>query len=235
MDEHRQLEERAAWYLQNQLDFDKKLIRFRYQSLRPWFTGRSCLELGPAEGVMTERLVEDFERVTVVEAARDLTDAIPEHPRLRKVCSLFEEYVPTEQFDTVVLDHVLEHVEDPFTLLKRASDWVAPAGRLLAGVPNAHSFHRLVAVKMGLLSAPTDLNERDRTLGHRRVYTPETFRRELEAAGLHVMHQGGVFFKPLSNAQIETHWTEEMIEGFYRLGFDFPDQAAELFAVCDCK
>jgi hypothetical protein len=42
----------------------------------------------------------------------------------------------------------------------------------------------------------------------------------------------GVFFKPLSNEQIQYHWTEEMIQGFYAVGKDFPDQAAEMYAVC---
>jgi hypothetical protein len=44
---------------------------------------------------------------------------------------------------------------------------------------------------------------------------------------------GGVFFKPLTNQQIQDHWTEEMIQGFYELGKDFPEYAAELYAVCE--
>jgi 2-polyprenyl-3-methyl-5-hydroxy-6-metoxy-1,4-benzoquinol methylase len=232
MDEHRRVEEGATWYLREQLDFDKRLVRFRYRSLQPHFTGRSCLELGPADGIMTEWLVKAFERVTVVDAAQELLDAIPRHPRLRKVCRLFEEYDPGERFDTVLLEHILEHVLDPTDLLRRAASWVAPGGRLLAGVPNALSFHRLAAVKMGLLVSPTDLNERDRLLGHRRVYTRETFAGDLAAAGLAIEEMGGVFFKPLSNRQIQEQWTDAMIEGFYLLGKDFPEHAAELYAVC---
>ena len=50
------------------------------------------------------------------------------------------------------------------------------------GVPNGHSIHRLVAVKMGLLKDPCELNQRDKSLGHRRIYTPETLRKDIEAA-----------------------------------------------------
>jgi 2-polyprenyl-3-methyl-5-hydroxy-6-metoxy-1,4-benzoquinol methylase len=232
VEEHRRVRANTAWYLHEQLDFDKRLVRFRYQSLQPWFTGRTCLELGPAEGIMTERLVEEFERVTAVDAAQCLLDAMPDHPRLRKVCCLFEEFAPGERFDTVLLDHVLEHVLDPIRLLRRAADWVRPEGRLLAGVPNANSFHRLAAVKMGLLASPSDLNDRDRLLGHRRVYTREAFARDLAAASLVVEEMGGVFFKPLSNRQIQEQWSDAMVEGFYLLGKDFPDHAAELYAVC---
>ena len=55
----------------------------------------------------------------------------------------------------------------------------------------------------------------------------------LEKSGLKVLEMGGVYFKPLSNAQIQENWTEEMIKGFYELGKDFPDFAAEIYAVCD--
>jgi hydroxymethylpyrimidine pyrophosphatase-like HAD family hydrolase len=86
---------------------------------------------------------------------------------------------------------------------------------------------------MGLLKHPCELNERDHALGHRRVYTPETFRQDLEASGLCIAEMGGVFFKPVSNQQIQENWNQEMIEGFYELGKDFPEYAAELYAVCE--
>jgi 2-polyprenyl-3-methyl-5-hydroxy-6-metoxy-1,4-benzoquinol methylase len=183
--------------------------------------------------LMTAHLLEDFATLTVVDAAAELLAAIPEHPRLRKVQGLFEDYRPDGRFDGIVMEHVLEHVADPGALLARVRGWMRPAARLVVGVPNAWSFHRLAAVHMGLLARPTDLNERDRELGHRRVYTPDTLRAEVEAGGFAVVHEGGVFLKPLSNAQIDAHWSEEMLEGFYRLGLDFPRHAAEIFVVCE--
>lgn len=226
------VETSANWYLTEQLDFDKRLIRFRYLTLKPHLRGPAGLELGPAEGEMTRLLVSDFARLTVVDGSAELLARIPDAPNLTKVHALFEEFEPQQRFDTVVLEHVLEHVEDPVGLLQRVAGWVAPEGHLLLGVPNGHSIHRLVAVKMGLLTAPTDLNQRDHALGHRRVYTPGAFARDIQAAGLRIKQTGGVFFKPLSNQQIQEHWTEEMINGFYELGKDFPEYAAELYAVC---
>lgn len=83
-----------------------------------------------------------------------------------------------------------------------------------------------------MLDNPCQLNPRDHALGHRRVYTPATFRAAIEQSGLKVLEIGGVYFKPLSNGQIQENWTEEMIQGFYELGKDFPDLAAEIYAVC---
>lgn len=227
------VETRSSWYLQEQLDFDKRLIGFRYRTLKPYIQGPLGLELGPAEGEMTRFLVEDFEQLVTVDGSRELLAQIPDRPNLRKVHSLFEHYQPEQRFNTIVMEHILEHVDDPVGLLRRAASWLAPGGRILAGVPNGNSIHRLAAVKMGLLQHPCELNERDHTLGHQRVYTSATLRADIEAAGLAVSQSGGVYFKPLSNRQIQDHWSEGMIEGFYELGKDFPEHAAELYMVCE--
>jgi 2-polyprenyl-3-methyl-5-hydroxy-6-metoxy-1,4-benzoquinol methylase len=223
----------SDWYLKEQLDFDKRLIRCRYDTIKPRLRGASCLELGPAEGEMTQFLLNHFDQLTVVEGSPELLAQIPDHAALIKVHSLFEEFEPDKAFDTIILEHILEHVNDPVALLARAKEWLAPGGRIILGVPNGHSIHRLVAVKMGMLENPCQLNARDHALGHRRVYNPITFSADIARSGLSVVESGGVYFKPLSNKQIEDHWSEEMIEGFYQLGKDFPDFAAEIFAVCE--
>ena len=222
----------SDWYLQEQLDFDKRLIRFRYQTLKPHFQGPEGLELGPAEGEMTQFLLNEFEKLTVVEGSEKLLSRIPEAPNLIKIHSLFEHFKPRKQFNTIIMEHILEHVERPVDLLRTVKQWLAPEGRILLGVPNGHSIHRLVAVKMGLLNQPCQLNSRDHALGHRRVYTHESLQNDIESSGLRILEMGGVFYKPLSNQQIQDHWTEEMIQGFYELGKDFPENSAEIFAVC---
>jgi 2-polyprenyl-3-methyl-5-hydroxy-6-metoxy-1,4-benzoquinol methylase len=231
--ERARLERLSSWYLNEQLDFDRRMIDYRYRSIKPYLRGPQGLELGPAEGLMSRRLLDDFDHLTIVDGAAELLARIPNVPKLTKIHALFEELEPAGHFDTIVMDHVLEHVEHPVALLTRAGPWLSPAGRIVVGVPNGQSFHRLVGVKMGLLREPCQLNERDRTVGHRRVYTKDSLFRDIREAGLEPIAWGGVFFKPLSNQQIEDEWTEAMIEGFYELGKDFPEHANELFAICE--
>jgi len=230
--EKTRVEDASIWYLQEQLDFDKRLIGFRYETLRPHLCGPIGLELGPAEGQMTHFLKNDFESLTVVDGASSLLERIPNYPNLIKVHSLFEDFFPQQKFDTIIMEHILEHVDQPVELLQRIQKWLAPNGRILLGVPNGQSIHRLAATKMGLLKQPCELNLRDLAQGHRRVYTRETFRCDIEAAGLKILELGGVFFKPLSNQQIQDNWTEDMIRGFYELGKDFPEFTADIYAVC---
>lgn len=232
MIEKKHVEQVSGWYLEEQLDIDKRLIRERYNTLKEYLIGPNGLELGSADGQMTQFLVADFEKLTIVDGAPELLEVIPDAPNLLKVHSLFEEFNPQEKFNTIIMEHILEHVEYPVDLLKLAKNWLAPKGRILLGVPNADSFHRLVAVKMGLLDNPCQLNKRDISQGHRRVYTPSTFRKDITDAGLQIETMGGVLFKPLSNQQIQNQWNEEMIRGFFALAKDFPWNAADIYAVC---
>ncbi|OIO36552.1 MAG: hypothetical protein AUJ72_05820, partial [Candidatus Omnitrophica bacterium CG1_02_46_14] len=177
--EQRRIDESSDWYLKDQLDFDKRLIRYGYLTFKPFFLGSEGLELGPAEGQMTQFLVRDFKKLTVVDASKKLLDQIEDRSNLIKVHSLFEKFKPNRRFNTIILNRVLEHVQSPVQMLLQAKKWLSLRGRIILGVPNANSIHRLAAVKMGLLKKPWQLNERDKILGHRRVYTVSTFSRDI--------------------------------------------------------
>ena len=127
-------------------------ITYSYQLLQRHMRGETVLEMGPAEGVMTERLVASGKLVTVVEGSALFCDSLRQRfPHIEVVHSLFEDYTPARRFDTVVLGHVLEHVQDPVDVLRRVKAWLAPSGCVFAAVPNSRSIHRQAAVLMGLL------------------------------------------------------------------------------------
>lgn len=197
-----------------------------------FFRGGSCLELGPAEGLMTELLSREFDSLTLVDGSqRFCEDLRRRFSQAEVVCSLFEDFEPERPFDAIVLGHVLEHVADSRRLLAAAREWLRPQGAIYAAVPNARSLHRQAAVLMGLLAEEHELNQTDRHHGHRRVYDPESFRQDFLAAGLRVEVFGGYWLKPVSNAQIDETWTPEMIGAFMALGERYPDVAAEIYVV----
>jgi 16S rRNA A1518/A1519 N6-dimethyltransferase RsmA/KsgA/DIM1 with predicted DNA glycosylase/AP lyase activity len=78
------VESLSDWYLKEQLDFDKRLIRYRYETIKPKLVGKRCLELGPAEGEMTQFLIQDFQELTVVEGSSELLAKIPDYDNVKK-------------------------------------------------------------------------------------------------------------------------------------------------------
>ena len=183
-------------------------------------------------GKLVDYIVNDFEKMHLIEASKELIDQIPDYPNIIKHCSMFEDFQTDLKFDTIIMSHVLEHIEKPIEVLSRIRDWLADDGVFVVSVPNAKSLHRLAAVKMGLLPTEYTLNERDHALGHYRVYDLKQLGEHLRTAGFSILHSGGSFLKPLSNGQIEQYWSREMMEGFFELGKDFPDHCAEIYAIC---
>lgn len=211
-------------------------VRYSFQVFERYLRGESILEMGPAEGVMTELLAQTGKSLTIVEGSKAFCDSLARRfPAARVVHSLFEDFSPEQHFDSIVLGHVLEHVEDPIDIVRRAATWLTPTGRILAAVPNSRSLHRQAAVLMGMLPSENALNEMDVHHGHRRVFDPESFRHCFLAAGLVVEVFGGYWLKPLSNRQIEETWTPQMLEAFMQLGERYPDVAGEIYVVASSR
>ena len=211
-------------------------VRYSFRVFERYLRGESILEMGPAEGVMTELLAQTGKALTVVEGSRAFCESLASRfPAARVVQSLFEDFVPEGRFDNIVFGHVLEHVEDPIRIVRNAATWLAPGGRMLAAVPNSRSLHRQAAVLMGLLPAEDALNDLDLHHGHRRVFNPESFRHCFIASGLEIEIFGGYWLKPVSNRQIEQDWTPEMLGAFMQLGERYPDIAAEIYVIAGLR
>jgi 2-polyprenyl-3-methyl-5-hydroxy-6-metoxy-1,4-benzoquinol methylase len=156
-------------------------------------------------------------------------------PQVEVVHALFEDFEPERPFDNIIMGHVLEHVEHPIEILTSVRGWLSPNGRVFCAVPNARSLHRQAAVVMGLLPKEDALNDLDVHHGHRRIYTPETLRAAFIEAGFKIEVFGGYFLKPISNGQIESAWTSEMVDAFIQMGERYPDIAGEIYVVAETK
>ena len=208
------------------------MVKYSFQIFRRYIKPGPILELGPAEGFMTELIVSLGNELVLVDGASIFCDRLKQKfPHIGVVCSLFEEFYTEKKFQTIILGHVLEHVEDPVNVLKHVKQFLTRDGLILAAVPNAHSIHRQVAVSMGLLTSEKEFSQQDKQHAHRRIYTFKEFESDFKRAGLDVKKLGGYWLKPLSNAQIEKDWTPQMISAFMRLGEKYPEIAAEIYIV----
>jgi 2-polyprenyl-3-methyl-5-hydroxy-6-metoxy-1,4-benzoquinol methylase len=220
-----------SFYTKNKLGFDLTLVKNGFKTFKPHFRGKSVLELGPASGYMTSLIVNEFDEVTVVEGSKKLIDQIPNYDNLTKIHSLFEDFDPDKCFDTVIMNHVLEHIEKPLELLKKIYNWLKKDGILIIGVPNAKSFHRLAAVHMGLLKNEYELNSRDKELGHYRVYDMDMLKQSCINSGFVIKDEGGIFLKFLSNNQIENYLNINIINAYFELASSFHLNSAEIFLI----
>jgi 2-polyprenyl-3-methyl-5-hydroxy-6-metoxy-1,4-benzoquinol methylase len=221
-------------------DFDV-MHPFMVRSFEPLFREGNLLELGSFKGDFTRRLVDQFSDITCVEASGEALDEAQAKlgNQVQFVHSTFEAVSLSERFDNVVLTHVLEHIDDPVSVLRRINDeWLAKDGRFFLVCPNANAPSRQIAVKMGLISHSSAVTPAEAEHGHRCTYTLDTLERDATAAGLKVIHRSGIFFKALANFQwdrlLQTDIVSpEYLEGCYALGQQYPDLCSSIFLVCE--
>jgi len=226
------LEDVADWYETE--GFYARFVETGFKIIKHHFKRERCLELGCADGAMTEKLLDQFESVVAVDGAEKHCRQVRQRlndENLTVVCELFEDYQPDYRFDTIIMAHVLEHVKDPVALLERVGSWLRDDGRIIAIVPNGNSLHRQVAVEMGLLERPNEIDDHDEDLGHRRVYMPDEFENHIRKAGLDISDAGGIGLKPLTNQQMDDYLNEDIQNAYLSLGEHHPHIAAERYAV----
>lgn len=223
-------------------NFDLDVMHpFMLKSFEPFFNKGSLLELGCYMGSFTKRFLPLFDDITCVEAS---SDAISEAKKVLRdnvkiYNSLFEEVKLPKKYDNIIMTHVLEHLDDPITVLKRINnEWLADNGKFFLVCPNANAPSRQIAVKMGLISHNSAVTPAEEAHGHKITYSLDTLERDVKKAGLKVIHRSGIFFKALANFQWDKLLntdiiSDEYLNGCYELGQEYPDLCSSIFLLCE--
>ncbi|MCB1733790.1 MAG: class I SAM-dependent methyltransferase [Gammaproteobacteria bacterium] len=212
------------------------------RSFSPFFVSGRFLELGSFRGDFTKRLRDFSDDITCVEASKEAMHAARDALGIEGISyvnSTFETADLRGGFDTIIMTHVLEHLDDPVAVLRRVNnEWLSDTGRFLLACPNANAPSRQIAVKMGLITHNSAVTTGEREHGHRCTYALDTLERDATEAGLKVVARSGVFFKALANFQwdqlLQTNIvSDEYLEGCYKLGQHYPDLCSTIFLVCE--
>ena len=122
-----------------------EILRQRIDWMVDQARGPRILDLGCSEGVLEILLARKGFNVTGVDInaealafARDLLAREPEEVRSRVRFvhgDLAQARLLDDRFDTLVMGEILEHLEDPQTLLNRSLDLIRPDGRVIITTP----------------------------------------------------------------------------------------------------
>ena len=198
----------AANYHANEAIPDIHIENLCQEYFIQWLLGQfqkdaRVLELGYGDGLVTKALANFGCHLTVVEGAKTLVAiAQARHPNVQCVHSLFEEFRSPAPYDVILASHVLEHVDEPQTILRLMSSWLSAAGKIIVVVPNRNSLHRQLAVIMGLQQELDTLSKRDHMVGHQRVYSLEALEKDISQSGLRTIDSKGFFLKVLPNSMM---------------------------------
>lgn len=102
------------------------------------------LEIGCANGVLLNEIKKARPDLNVfgVEPAVELAKKAKEKNKLNVFCGMLNEFETDKKFDFIVLNHVLEHFENPLAELKHIKKLLADDGLLFVAVPDIRRPYR---------------------------------------------------------------------------------------------
>lgn len=189
-----------------------------------------------------------FSEMTIVEPAADFCKKARQFlraaPRRRaEKIELLQGYAEkmakelrARNFDFVAASGLLHEVPDAVAMM-RALRAAMPRGAVLfADVPNANSFHRLLAVEMGLIKSPRARSATQKLLQQPRIFDADSLRALAQKTGFSALREGGCYIKPFTHAQMARLAAEglvggKMLAGLEKLADKMPQYAAEIFIV----
>jgi SAM-dependent methyltransferase len=169
---------------------------------------RRIVEVGCGFDALFPHL-DDFDRFSIVEPSEEFVDAArvaaASDDRVMVHQGFLEEVAPQLDLtpDFVVVSSLLHEVPDPQGLLAAVRSLCGAETVVHLNVPNMMSFHRLLAVEMGLIPTVFTPSQLELQFQRQSQYDMTSLLAAVTQAGFRVEVSGSYFLKPFSHAQMQ--------------------------------
>jgi SAM-dependent methyltransferase len=231
----------AAQYAEG--GFETVLVAVRRRQVLESIAGhphRHVLEIGCGlEPLFASGL--DFDSFTVVEPSEDFVANARSVAAGRSDIDVrqgyLEDVAPRLQgrpFDFVIASSLLHEVQDPIRFLRAVRSVCGPETVIHLNVPNVRSFHRLLALEMGLIESVFEQSEMERRFQRRTRFDLDALRAMMTAEGMDVIRDGSYLVKPFTHAQMEAMIAAGIVDGRVLAGLErmvahLPGMGCEIF------
>lgn len=156
----------------------KNIFLKRVWTIEKYKKDGRVLEIGCSIGTFLNLFKERGWEVWGVEPSQSA--AVAAKNGIRVVKKFFEEAtLPENYFDVVILNHTLEHLDKPVSILAKARTLLKRGGIVFVDVPNFGSLSAKIFGKYWPYLAPTE---------HLWHFTPQTLKKVLNKVGFRVIH-----------------------------------------------
>lgn len=137
-------------------------------------------------------------------------------------------------FDYILLSGLIHELENVTIFLNRLRGLLKKDTIVHANVPNAYSFHRLLALEMGSTQSVFSLSDTNRRLQQHRVLDLASFSELITRHGFKIIDTGSYFIKPFTHQQMDKLLEAKIIDkkvldGLFNMVKYIPALGSEIF------
>lgn len=140
-------------------------------------------------------------------------------------------------FDMIICSSLLHEISNPEKMLSDIKSICSEKTIVHINVPNANSFHRMLAKCMGIIKDEHEMTNRNIVLQQNMVFDKKMLESFVEKVGFNVLESGTYFIKPFSHDQMYKMMeagiiNEAVLDGLYNMEKVMPDAGSECFVNC---
>ncbi len=140
-----------------------------------------------------------------------------------------------DEHDFIIVSSLVHEVPDPLRLLESIRSLCSDATIVHLNVPNVLSFHRLLALEMGLIDNVFEQSAMERAFGRHTRFDHEQLATMVTSAGFCIAESGTYFVKPFSHRQMDVilasgAFPPSLVDGLERMTKYMPEHGCELYA-----
>jgi 2-polyprenyl-3-methyl-5-hydroxy-6-metoxy-1,4-benzoquinol methylase len=226
-----------------QLPFENTQIKFRKRKVLETlkqYQAKSILEIGCGlEPIFND--YHDFDFCAVIEPCEQFYENASEQAaqkdNVKVVRGLLEENTETlsaHSYDLILLSCLLHEIPDATGLLSSIAKLCSEKTIVHINVPNAKSFHRLLALEMGLIDSIYEKSDMQKKMQQSHTFDLNQLETLVTGLNFTVVEQGSFFIKPFTHAQMAQLQeigiaNDLLLDGLYNLSKHFPEYGSEIF------
>lgn len=145
-----------------------------------------------------------------------------------------------DQGTLVLLSGLLHEVPDANQFMRAAARIGEPECSFLIIVPNSNSFHRQLAMRLGIISELEQISSQQRTLQQHRTFSKLSLTHLLETEGFEIEKIKSIIFKPFTHEQMQklidnSILSQQQVYGLTDMVDLLPDAGSELLVIAKKK
>jgi len=183
---------------------------------------------------------DDYQTIDIVEPGNYFYETtkikIGKNPRLSITNSSIEEVYPKlkNDYDVILIGGFLHEIDNPEEVLSIVKKIANPDTIIITFVPNADSFHRVLAFEAGIIESKYQFSENDSLFGRRNVFNKASISSLFVKSGYSVSMVDTYFIKPFSHEQMDQLMSSsflnvQLLNGLYNMKKYMIDMGAEIF------